>query len=132
MKANEPFDLVSRIYRSTHSSARSTLRNGAGELAEPAGLADLAGFIDAHDRTIENFHIGIAFVVFKLAERPLESPASEGLSRTGPVTGHVAAIAWIEVDRTGWLELSIQKEPSKTDTRSKLRRDKEVVFADDS
>ena len=46
------------------------------------------------------------------------------------MAGHVAAIARVEVDGAGWLELSLHEDPSKTDTRSKLRRDQEVVFAD--
>ncbi|TEU13704.1 MAG: hypothetical protein E3J21_18000 [Anaerolineales bacterium] len=111
-------------------SKGGTLRDGACELAESAGLHDQAGFFDPHDRTIEHFLIGISFVILLLAEHPLEGPASERILRTDSVTGHVAAIARVKVDRTCWLELSLYKDPSKTDTRSKLWRDQEVVFAD--
>ncbi len=58
-------------------SKGSALRDGAGELAFPAGLGDLAGFFDPHNRTIHYFHIGIALVRLHLADRPLEGSASE-------------------------------------------------------
>jgi len=119
---------LSRIIQQSY--AGTSLRDGARELAVSAGLCNLAGLFDPHDRTIEYFHLGIEFVLLLLADRPLEGPASERLSRTGPVAGHVAAIARVEVARTVWLELSLHEDPSKTDTRSKIRRDQEVVFAD--
>jgi len=46
------------------------------------------------------------------------------------MAGHVAAIARVEVERTGWLKLSLHEDASKADARSKLRRDQEVVFSD--
>ncbi len=92
---------LSRIIH--QSSAGGTLRDGARELAVPAGLGDLAGFIDPHNRPFEYFRFCFAFVILYLAERPLEGPTSERISWTGSVAGHVAAIARVEVERTGWL-----------------------------
>ena len=54
------------------ASKVGTLRDGAGELAVPAGLDDLAGLFDPHDRTWEHFPFSIAFVILLLAKRPLE------------------------------------------------------------
>ena len=104
--------------------------DGARKLAVPTGLDDPAGLLDSHDRTIEYFPIGLALVILLLAERPFEGPASEGISWTGSVAGPIAAIAGVEVGRTGRHELSLDEDSSKTDTRSKLRRDHKVVFAD--
>ena len=53
-------------------SKGGTLRDGARELAVPAGLDDLAGLFDPHDRTWEHFPFSIAFVILLLAKRPLE------------------------------------------------------------
>jgi len=115
----------------TSSLPISRSRDRARKLAVPAGLRDHAGFFYPHDRTIEHFRMGFAIVVLLLAERPLKGPASERPSRTGPVAGHVAAIAWVEAGhRTGRLKLRLHKEPSKAHTRPKLRRDQDVVLAD--
>lgn len=101
-------------------SNSDTLRDGAGELAVPAGLHDHAGLFDPKNRTIHQLLIGIAFVILILAQCPLKGPAAERISRTSAVAGPAAAIARVEVDRTGWLELSFDEDPSKTDSRSKL------------
>jgi len=49
----------------------------------PAGFGDFAGLLDAHDRTIEHFRIGIAPVILLLTERPFEGSASERVSWAG-------------------------------------------------
>lgn len=48
-------------------SKDGTLRDGARELAVPAGLHDHAGLFDSHNRTIHHFLIVIAFVILLLA-----------------------------------------------------------------
>ena len=110
--------------------AGGTLCDGARKLAVTAGLDDPARLLDSHDRTIEYFPIDLALVILLLAERPFEGTASEGISWTGSVAGPIAAIARVEVHRTGRHEFSLHEDPSKTDTRSKPRRDHKVVFAD--
>ena len=45
-----------------------------------------------HTRTRDQFRTGFPFVVRQLAARPLEIPASEGISRTGLVAGSGTAI----------------------------------------